>query len=141
MAAYLSAEWVDALDGALRSLEGATAATEGSLVAQGGSFAILQEVHAVPPEGATARLVLSADAGRLRLVLDDGAEPARPADVTVVVAYDDAAALASGELSPAEAVATGRIKVRGDLSVLVAGQALLAAASAVLAADPGGTGA
>ena len=48
--------------------------------------------------------------------------------MTIALAYDDAAALATGGLSPAEALNAGRIRVRGDLSVLAAGQELLAAA-------------
>ena len=38
------------------------------------------------------------------------------------------AAMSKGELSPAEALNTGRIRVRGDLSVLVAGQQMFEAA-------------
>ena len=53
---------------------------------------------------------------------------ARAADVTIALDYTDAAALATGTLSPAEALTAGRIRVRGDLSVLAAGQELLAAA-------------
>ena len=39
-------------------------------------------------------------------------------------------ALSDGSLTPAEALTAGRIRVRGDLSVLAAGQELLAAARA-----------
>ena len=39
-------------------------------------------------------------------------------------------ALSRGELTPAEALNAGRIRVRGDLSVLVAGQAMVDAARA-----------
>jgi len=55
-----------------------------------------------------------------------------PADVTIVVAYADALAIARGELDAADALATGRVRVRGELAVLVAGQSVLNAASALL---------
>lgn len=54
--------------------------------------------------------------------------------MVISLGYEDAAALARGELDPTEALAAGRVRVRGDLSVLVAGQALLAAAAAQMAA-------
>ena len=46
--------------------------------------------------------------------------------------YADAADLSRGTLSPAEALAAGRVRVRGDLSVLVAAQQALAAAADLL---------
>jgi len=59
---------------------------------------------------------------------------ARASEVTVVVAYDDAAALARGDTDPAALLRAGRVKVRGDLSVLVAGQKILAEAATHLGA-------
>jgi hypothetical protein len=53
----------------------------------------------------------------------------RASQVTVVVAYDDATALARGDTDPAALLRAGRVKVRGDLSVLVAGQKILADAA------------
>jgi putative sterol carrier protein len=55
-----------------------------------------------------------------------------PTDVTIVVDYPDALAIARGELDAADALATGRVRVRGELAVLVAGQSVLNAASALL---------
>jgi putative sterol carrier protein len=43
-----------------------------------------------------------------------------------------AAAISKGEVHPTQALGTGEIRVRGDLAVLVAGQAVLAAAAAHL---------
>ena len=40
--------------------------------------------------------------------------------------------MARGELDPADALAAGRVRVRGDLAALVAGQDVLAAAAARL---------
>ena len=48
--------------------------------------------------------------------------------MTIVISYDDAVAMSKGELAPAEALNAGRIRVRGDLSVLVAAQQMLVAA-------------
>ena len=52
------------------------------------------------------------------------------ADVTITVSYEDAASMSRGDLAPAEALNAGRIRVRGDLAVLVAAQEILAAARA-----------
>jgi putative sterol carrier protein len=48
--------------------------------------------------------------------------------VTILISYDDAVAMSKGELAVAEALNAGRIRVRGDLSVLVAAQQMLMAA-------------
>ena len=75
-----------------------------------------------PPGAARRRRALPSRSARWtgRAAADDG-----DADVTIALDYEDAAALATGELSPAEALTGGRIRVRGDLSVLAAGQELL----------------
>ena len=59
----------------------------------------------------------------------DGGDPA----VTIRLTWDDAVAMAAGELAPAEAIAAGRVRVRGDLSVLAEAQAVLAAVQPHLA--------
>jgi hypothetical protein len=98
---------------------------------------VVQEVHGTPD--GDVRLMLRVDQGSLHLHLeprhgDDGVSAGPPrsdpvrTDVTIVLSYEDAAAMSKGELAPAEALNTGRIRVRGDLSVLVAGQAMLDAA-------------
>ncbi len=46
-------------------------------------------------------------------------EPRAAADLVVHLAGDDAAALASGHLSSADALRAGRVRVRGDASILV----------------------
>jgi putative sterol carrier protein len=115
-----SEEWVAAFNEAVSGLE----------EDPGVSFRMLQVVHD-GPDG-TVRVALVVDGGRIVLERDPGEDPAP--QVTVSVQFDDALALARGELDPARLLAAGRVKVRGDLSVLVKGQALLAAASARL--DP-----
>src|SRR5580692_6940870 len=78
---------------------------------------------------------------RAHLALDPDAE--RAGTATIVLGYPEALAMARGALDPAEALAAGRVRVRGDLAALVAGQDVLAAAAAQLGAtldgltDPG----
>jgi hypothetical protein len=106
------------------------------------------------PEG-TVRVTLVAHEGRVTLAREPAREPARdgarepardgarePArdgagdapvpDATISVQFDDAVALARGELDPSGLLAAGRVRVRGNLSVLVRGQSLLAAAASRL---------
>jgi hypothetical protein len=54
------------------------------------------------------------------------------ATATIALGYTDALDLALGRLDPADALAAGRVRVRGDLAALVAGQEVLAAAAALL---------
>jgi hypothetical protein len=158
MPPYLSPEWVQAFNDALAGLDlsdAVAAAGAGSLTVAQGTFAVAQVVTggpeglaapgaAVSPgangstgsngstdaNGSTVRTVLTVDGGRLTLVEDPTG--AIPANVTVVLTYGDALAIARGSLHPADALAAGRVRVRGELSVLVAGQAVLNAASAAL---------
>ena len=122
-----SDEWIAAFNEAVAGLEPDA----------GASFRMLQVVRG-GPEG-TLRIVLSVHEGRVALervqdaeAASQDAEPAPPVEVTVSVQFDDALALAQGELDPARLLAAGRVRVRGDLSVLVRGQELLAAATARL---------
>jgi hypothetical protein len=136
VARYLSPEWVASFDAALRGLdltEALAAASEGSLAAADGAFSVAQVVAGVPGSDGTesvVRAVFSVSAGAARLVLDPDEQV--PATATIVLGYDAALAMARGELDPADALAAGRVRVRGDLAALVAGQALLAAAAAQL---------
>lgn len=110
-----------------------------------GRVTVVQEVHGTPD--GDVRLVMRVHAGAVRLDLDpasgagdnggdtggdnggDGGSggdgPGSIPDVTIVLAYEDAAAMSRGELSPAQALTAGRIRVRGDLSSLAAAQQLL----------------
>ncbi len=141
MPRFLSPAWVAAFNDALAPVDLSGAAGDGSLVASGGTFSVRQVVDGVPDGGSgppgPVRTLLVVEGGRVSMVLDDGSGVVEPA-VTVSLSYPDAAALSRGELPAAEALGTGRVRVRGDLSVLVAGQAVLAAAAdhlAALAAD------
>jgi putative sterol carrier protein len=73
-------------------------------------------------------VVLSVDDGAITLSTPEE-ESGERADVVITLSYEDAAALSRGELDPTEALGTGRVHVRGDLSVLAAGQGILAAAA------------
>lgn len=108
-----SDEWIAAFNGAV-------AGTEPD---PGISFRMLQVVHG-GPDG-TLRIGLSVEQGHVSLEREPGDDP-QP-QVTVSLEYDDALALARGGLDPTALLAAGRVRVRGDLSVLVRGQALLAA--------------
>jgi putative sterol carrier protein len=110
-----SAEWVAAFNEAVAGLE-----PEPDV-----SFRMLQIVHG-GPDG-TVCIALTGRDGHVSMEREPGDEPAP--DVTVSVQFDDAVALARGELDPAGLLAAGRVRVRGDLSVLVRGQSLLAAAA------------
>ncbi len=135
MARFLSPAWVQEYNYALSGVVLPGPGPDAGLAAADGRFIVCQEVRG-GPDG-DVQLLLVADGGRLRFSLvpldnaaPDGSGPDadhRP-DVTIALSYEDAAAMSKGELSPAEALNEGRVRVRGDLSVLVAGQQLVDAA-------------
>ena len=134
MPRYLSPAWVQAFNTALSGVD-LTAAIEaagaGSLTASGGTFVVAQVVTDAPGDvaapGGDVRTVLTVEGGQITLALDP--TTTRRADVTIVLGYEDAHAIARGELDPADALATGRVRVRGELAVLVAAQSVLNAAA------------
>ncbi len=137
VARFLSPAWAEEFNAALEGVTVAGPGPEAGLGAAGGRFTMVQEVHDTPD--GDVRLILRVEDGTLRLDLElqgDGATPGEGAvgsdgsrtDVTIALSYEDAAAMSKGELAPAEALNTGRIRVRGDLSVLVAAQQMLNAA-------------
>lgn len=153
---FYSPEWVAEFNRAVSglALDGAPV-LEASLVAADREVRVAQVVREVPGAGGPVTVTLVVSGNRLRLERREGDRPAAapapgeaapgstPAtppetagaeepDVTVSLSYADAARLSRGELTPAEAVASGRVRVRGDLSVLVAAQGLLAQAAARL---------
>lgn len=133
MPRFYSPEWVAAFNKAVSGLDVRGVDTGPSLTADSGSFRVAQVVRGGPDGELVVTMTL--EDGRLALELSTpGAdlEPAGPAggepDVTIVLSYEDAAAMSRGQLDPADAITQGRVRVRGDLAVLVAGQLLLAAA-------------
>jgi putative sterol carrier protein len=125
---FLTPEWVAEFNGALEGVVLPAPGPDAGLAASDGRFVVAEEVRGTPD--GDVRLVLRSAAGALSLEVgpltagDDDAA----ADVTIALGYEDAAALSAGTLSPGEALTGGRIRVRGDLSVLAAGQELLSAA-------------
>jgi hypothetical protein len=85
---------------------------------------------AVPSADGEVRVVLTVSEGHAHMALDPDGE--RGATGTIALGYADALALALGRLDPADALAAGRVRVRGDLAALVAGQEVLAAAAGLL---------
>ncbi|MGO8870014.1 MAG: SCP2 sterol-binding domain-containing protein [Acidimicrobiales bacterium] len=130
MARFLSPAWVEAFNEALAGTTLPAPGPGAGLTAVSGRFTVAQEVSGTP-EGDVV-LVLLVDEGSARLERRDPAHgdgpDGLPPDVTIGLSYEDAAALSAGELSAADALNAGRIRVRGDLSVLVNAQELLAAA-------------
>jgi len=140
MPRYLSPEWVASFDAALSALdltEAVAAAGAGSLAAADGRFSVVQVVTGVPDDvqagGGDVHLVLTVADGRARLGLDPDGTVGGTA--TMVLGYAEALAMARGELDPADALAAGRVRVRGDLAALVAGQEVLAEAATRLGTD------
>jgi len=140
MPRYLTPEWVESFDAALSVLDlsdAVAAAGAGSLAAADGAFSVVQVVTGVPEEvqaaGGDVHLVLTVADGRARLGLDPSGTASGTA--TIVLGYAEALAMAQGRLDPADALAAGRVRVRGDLAALVAGQDVLAEAAARLGTD------
>jgi putative sterol carrier protein len=86
--------------------------------------------------GGDVNLVLTVAEGKARLGLDPAGTVGGTA--TMVLGYAEALAMARGQLDPADALAAGRVRVRGDLAALVAGQDVLAEAAARLGTDLAG---
>lgn len=121
MPAFLSPEWVAAFNAAVADVPVPDQGDDAPLATRNGAFTVAQVVRGGPAGEAGTTLAVAGG----RVTMRSGADP--DATVTVALSWDDAVAMATGTLSPTEALAAGRIRVRGDLGVLVAGQALLAA--------------
>lgn len=139
MPRYLTPEWVESFDRALGALDlsdAVAAAGAGSLAAADGRFSVVQVVTGVPDDvaaGGEVHLVLTVAEGQARLALDPAKSVGGTA--TIVLGYPEALAMAQGALDPADALAAGRVRVRGDLAALVAGQDVLAEAAARLGSE------
>jgi len=111
--------WLAACNAALAALPGIT---------EGHGPLIVTELVPDAPEGAHHAVTLIADLEGTRMV---GGDDAR-ASAWLTVSMADAEALHRGDLDPAGALATGRVRVRGDLRAVVTMVGVLADAHAEL---------
>ena len=138
MPRFLTTDWVAGFNASLAGVTLPAPSPDAGLAAADGRFTVAQEVRGTPD--GDVLLVLHTEGGSMTLEVGPLAEmtdragttdrvgTTDRAEVTIALDYVDAAALARGELTPADALTGGRIRVRGDLSVLAAGQELLRAA-------------
>ena len=109
---FLSQEWADALKASLNE-------SETFRQAAAGKRATLQQVITAPDGDQRYWTVI--DNGAIDMGLGDAANP----DATISQAYDTAVALARRELSPVTGFMTGKIKVDGNMGLLLGLQAVL----------------
>ena len=121
MVSFLSSEWIDALDRA------ASTATDLAALTAGVVLVIEQEITG--PDGIATQYHVTIDDGRVSVRQG----PAEAATVRFQEDRDTAWAVASGELSAQRAFMTGRLRVGGDLTVLLAHGEVLAALGDVFA--------
>ncbi len=128
MTRFLSPEWMAAFNEALVDLAIAPPGPDAGLAVRDGRFSMGQVVTGGPDGDvrATLRVVDG------RVTMTDG--EASDAAVTIRLTWADAVSMAAGELAPADAIAAGRVRVRGDLSVLAEAQAVLGAVQGQLQA-------
>jgi putative sterol carrier protein len=106
VAAFLSVEWIEALDAAARR---ATLPETASAV----SITIEQVVHDAP--GGESRYHLRIEDGHARVQQGPAAAP----DLRLFADYDAAARIQRGEVNAQEALAAGRLKVQGRFAHLL----------------------
>lgn len=118
---YLSPEWIDAAGRALAADPGIKEATADVRLT-------LEQVVTDGPNG-TVRWHVAVDHGSVELA--EGAAPS--AGLRFTTSYATAAGIASGALSAQHAFAEGRLRVGGDLSLLVSHHRTLASLDDALA--------
>jgi len=110
---FLSDAWADALKTELNE-------SEAFQRAAAGQRATIQQVI-TQPSGDTHYWISIVD-GRIDLGVGDVDAP----DATITQSYDSAAALAKGELSPVTAFMTGKLKIAGNMGMILGLQGALA---------------
>jgi hypothetical protein len=118
---FLSPEWVQAFNDALAEFDLVPPGPSAGLAVRDGSFSMCQVVTG-GPDG-DVRTTLRVDSGRVAMTTGESDDTA----VTIRLTWTDAVAMAAGELAPGEAIAAGRVHVKGDLSVLAEAQTVLVA--------------
>jgi putative sterol carrier protein len=109
---FLSAEWAEALK---TELNASAAFKE----AAAGKTASIQQVIG-DEDGQTHYWIRIADAG-----IDMGIGDLDGADATITQSYETAVALAKSELSPVTAFMTGKVKIAGNMGLLLGLQGVL----------------
>ncbi|HUR24305.1 MAG TPA: SCP2 sterol-binding domain-containing protein [Acidimicrobiales bacterium] len=117
MARYLSQGWFDEVNEAARR----SAALRGSTA---GVSLTLQQVVTDTPEG-ELRYWLRVEDGSLEASLGTAGGVDATADATVTQSYETATAILRGELSTEEAFLGGRIRLRGDIGLLLRHRSVL----------------
>jgi putative sterol carrier protein len=117
---FLSPEWAEALKAELN-------ADDAFKQAAAGQRATIQQVITTA-DGDIHHWITIAD-GRVDLGLGD----VEGEDATITQSYESAAALAKGELSPVTAFMTGRLKIAGNMGMILGLQGALARLPAAMA--------
>ena len=128
MPRFLSPDWVEAFNRAVLGVDVAPPVDDAPLATRDGRYAMGQIVTGGPEGDAQTTLRVRDGTLTMAVGIDEDA------DVTIRLTWDDAVAMAAGALGAADAIAAGRVRVRGDLSVLAQAQATLAAVSSQLEA-------
>jgi len=110
VARFLSAEWLSAMGTAVARSDRLRQASEGI------DLTVRQVVNG-GPEGDVTYALRLAD-GTVTVIAGDG-HPDADADLEVVQDYATAAAISRGDLTPSAAFAAGRLKLGGNVGVLV----------------------
>ncbi len=121
MIRFLSTQWMAAFNEALLDVVIEPPGPDAGLAVRDGRFSMGQVVTGGP--GGDVESTLQVIDGRVTMTGGGSSDAA----VTIRLTWTDAVAMAAGELAPADAIAAGRVRVRGDLSVLAEAQAVLAA--------------
>jgi putative sterol carrier protein len=109
---FLSEEWAEALKAALN-------ADEAFRTAASSSSARIQQVITQGGEETRYWIVIADGA------IDMGIGDLDPVDATITESYDSAVALSTGELNAVTAFMTGKIKIAGNMAMLLGLQAAL----------------
>lgn len=127
---YLSDEWIEAADAALA----AAWKSDGASSDEGtdASTTLGYTVTATPQGKVTYHLHVGDDGARVSKGKPDG-DP----DATMELDYDTAAQIAKGETSPQVAFMQGRLKLGGDVTLLIKGAERLSAIGDALASIEG----
>jgi putative sterol carrier protein len=118
---FLSPEWAEALKAELNASEEFRAAASGH-------HTTIQQVITTGDGGDTHYWITIADG-----TIDLGVGDVEGEDATITQSYDAAAALARGELSPVTAFMTGRLKIAGNMGLILGLQGALAQLPAAMA--------